>query len=97
MFSLARKQLSGIGASHSLWEATAAPGVSHEPLRGDARADVAIVGGGIAGLSTALQLAEAGTKVAVLEAESIAYGASGRNGGQVIPGLKHDPQELIRA
>jgi glycine/D-amino acid oxidase-like deaminating enzyme len=60
------------------------------------RADVAIVGAGFTGLSTALHLAERGCRVAVLDAQSPGWGASGRNGGQVIPGLKFDPRELTQ-
>jgi glycine/D-amino acid oxidase-like deaminating enzyme len=55
---------------------------------------VAIVGGGFTGLSTALYLAEHGVDVAVLEAHDPGWGASGRNGGQVNPGLKHDPDDV---
>jgi glycine/D-amino acid oxidase-like deaminating enzyme len=55
---------------------------------------VAIVGGGYTGLSTALHLAEQGVDVAVLEAREPGWGASGRNGGQVNPGLKHDPDQI---
>ena len=82
--------------TRSLWSATAEEPAPHAPpLDGEARADVAIVGGGYTGLSAALHLAERGTEVALLEAEEPGYGASGRNGGQVIPGLKYDPHELI--
>jgi glycine/D-amino acid oxidase-like deaminating enzyme len=95
MFTPARSTLDSLGPPQSLWEATAAPGVSFPALEGEARADVAIVGGGICGLVTALHLAEGGAQVALLEAEAIGYGASGRNGGQVIPGLKLDPEELL--
>jgi gamma-glutamylputrescine oxidase len=56
------------------------------PLQGEAAAEVCIVGGGLAGLSTALDLARAGRKVVVVEAERVAWGASGRNGGFVGPG-----------
>ena len=52
---------------------------------GTEEADMVIVGGGFAGLTTALELARAGQKVIVLEAESIGFGASGRNGGIVSP------------
>lgn len=55
-------------------------------LEGDIDADVCILGAGYVGLSAALELAEAGYKVVVLEAERIGWGASGRNGGQVIFG-----------
>ncbi len=66
------------------------------PLDGDARADVAVVGGGFTGLSTALHLAERGAKAVLLEAAEIGWGASGRNGGQVNPGLKPDPDQVER-
>jgi glycine/D-amino acid oxidase-like deaminating enzyme len=55
---------------------------------------VVIVGAGYAGLFTALHLAERGTRVVVLEAHEVGWGGSGRNGGQVIPGLKYDPDDL---
>lgn len=54
-------------------------------LSGREEADVAIVGGGLAGLTTALELARAGLSVAVIEAEQVGFGASGRNGGLVSP------------
>lgn len=54
-------------------------------LSGTVEADCAIVGGGLAGLTTALELARAGKRVAVLEAQAIGWGASGRNGGIVSP------------
>ena len=79
----------------SLWAATATPAPSTPPLSGDINADVCIVGGGFAGLSTALHLAEQGAKVALLEAHEPGWGGSGRNGGQVIPGLKYDPDALL--
>ncbi len=63
-------------------------------LRGAQRAQVAVVGGGYTGLSAALHLAEAGCDVILLEAEQPGWGASGRNGGQVIAGLKFDPDAL---
>jgi glycine/D-amino acid oxidase-like deaminating enzyme len=65
-------------------------------LDGNRRVSVAVVGGGFTGLSAALHLAEQGTDVAVLEANQPGWGASGRNGGQVNPGLKHDPDQVIR-
>jgi glycine/D-amino acid oxidase-like deaminating enzyme len=81
--------------SPSLWAATAVPPPRTTPLSGSTRADVLVIGGGYAGLSTALHLAEQGVDVVVLEAREIGFGGSGRNGGQVNPGLKHDPDELI--
>jgi gamma-glutamylputrescine oxidase len=56
-------------------------------LQGDHRADVVVVGGGIAGCSTALHLAKRGYRVVLLEAHAVGYGASGRSGGQTIFGL----------
>ena len=75
--------------------ATAAPAPDTPAMAGDQRADVAVVGGGFTGLSTALHLAQGGADVAVLEAAEPGWGASGRNGGQVIPGLKEDPREIV--
>ncbi len=65
-------------------------------LEGDVHADVAVIGGGITGLSTALHLAEQGPTVVLLEAHEPGWGASGRNGGQVNPGLKQDPDTVER-
>ena len=81
--------------SPSLWAATAAPAPQTAPLQSDVKADVVIVGAGYCGLSTALHLAERGVRVVVLEARDIGFGGSGRNGGQVIPGMKFDPSELL--
>jgi glycine/D-amino acid oxidase-like deaminating enzyme len=81
--------------SPSLWAATAAPAPATTPLVSDSQADVVIVGAGYCGLSTALHLAERGVRVVVLEAREIGFGGSGRNGGQVIPGVKFDPSELL--
>ncbi len=55
-------------------------------LTGDVRVDVAVIGAGFTGLSAALELAEAGLSVAVLEAHTVGWGATGRNGGQVCTG-----------
>lgn len=78
----------------NLWEETAVAAPELSPLAGRASAEVLVVGAGYLGLSAALHLAEAGRDVLVLEAEAPGFGASGRNGGQVIPGLKHDPDEI---
>jgi len=69
----------------ALWAKTARPPPETPPLDGDATADVAIVGAGYCGLSTALHLAEAGTRVVVLEAYEPGWGASGRNAGHCTP------------
>jgi gamma-glutamylputrescine oxidase len=70
----------------SWYEATADRNPPLAPLEGDVEADVCVVGAGLSGCSTALHLAERGYKVVLLEAERIGYGASGRSGGQIIPG-----------
>jgi len=82
--------------SRSLWwNAAGEAKPNHPKLNGVHDADVVIIGGGFTGLSSALFLAERGKTVVVLEARHVGFGASGRNGGQVIPGLKHDPEDLI--
>jgi glycine/D-amino acid oxidase-like deaminating enzyme len=86
----------GLAMPDTLWAATAPPAAPTPPLDASTAVDVAIVGGGYTGLSTALHLAEAGARVAVLEASEPGWGASGRNGGQVNPTLKHDPDQLQR-
>jgi glycine/D-amino acid oxidase-like deaminating enzyme len=78
----------------SLWSVTAPPGPVCGPLAGTQRAQAAVIGAGYTGLSAALHLAEAGRDVVVLEAADIGERASGVNGGQVIPGVKHDPDTL---
>jgi gamma-glutamylputrescine oxidase len=60
------------------------------PLNGEVDCDVAVVGAGLAGLSAALELAQRGRRVVVLEAQHAGFGASGRNGGQAIHGLACD-------
>ncbi|RCV91159.1 NAD(P)/FAD-dependent oxidoreductase [Billgrantia montanilacus] len=60
------------------------------PLEGDQRVDVCVIGGGVTGCSAALHLAERGYSVRLLEAQAIGYGASGRSGGQILPGLGTD-------
>ena len=79
----------------SLWRATAPLAPPTTALEGHVETEVVVIGAGYTGLCCALALAEAGRRVVVLEAGEIGEGASGRNGGQVIPGLKHDPDELV--
>lgn len=79
----------------SLWAATAPPAPPTPALVDDLRTEVLVIGGGYTGLSTALHLAEAGVTVCLVEARQPGWGASGRNGGQVNPTLKHDPETLL--
>jgi gamma-glutamylputrescine oxidase len=66
----------------------------HPPLQGDSACDVGVVGGGIAGLSAALHLAERGFRVTLLEAERLGWGASGRSGAQAIFGVAAGQDKL---
>ena len=70
------------------------PGFGVSP-QGDQQVDIAVVGGGFTGISTALNLAEKGFTVHLYEAERIGYGASGRNGGQVVQGWTTDFSKLM--
>jgi len=82
--------------SHGLWEASAPPAPSTASLRTDIRVDVAIIGAGFTGLATALYCAQAGMRVAVLEAQEIGYGGSGRNVGLVNAGMWVHPEVVMR-
>lgn len=66
----------------------------HPVLQGELTADVCVVGGGFSGLNTALELAERGLSVVLLEAHRIGWGASGRNGGQLIRGVGHGLEQF---
>ena len=81
-------------ARDSYYAATAQRGPGFAPLAGDVSCDVAIVGGGLAGLSAALELAQRGLAVRLLEAREVGWGASGRNGGQAIHGLACDQDTI---
>lgn len=78
------------GHTGSYYAATANAQPERPPLQGDVTADVCVVGAGFSGISTALHLAEKGKKVVVLEGVKIGFGASGRNGGQIINGYSRD-------
>ena len=71
----------------SYYAASANPAPLREALSGDFETDICVVGAGFSGLSTALHLTEKGYKVAVIDGARIGWGASGRNGGQIVNGL----------
>jgi gamma-glutamylputrescine oxidase len=79
----------------SYYLATAKPFPALPQLLGEVQADVAVIGGGYTGLSAALNLAERGYRVVLIEQARIGWGASGRNGGQINTGLRKGPIELI--
>ena len=78
----------------NFYYATTPPPPPHAALKGETRADVCIVGGGISGLSAALHLAERGFSVALLEAQHLGFGGSGRSGGQTIFGYASGQEKL---
>lgn len=78
------------------WNRTAPPAPQCQPMGGDVSVDVAIVGAGLTGLRAAIGLAEAGTKVAVIDAHQIGFGASGRSGGQCNPMWRETPEKLAQ-
>ena len=80
----------------SLWMSTAVSPPRTKMLTANLKTQVAIIGAGFTGLSAALHLRELGYDVVVLEAKEIGFGASGRNGGQVNPGLKIAPDQLAK-
>jgi ABC-type dipeptide/oligopeptide/nickel transport system ATPase component len=79
----------------SYYAATAHRAPEHAALAGDVTADVCVIGGGLAGCSTALHLAERGYSVVLLEANRVGWGASGRNGGQTIFGFAANQDKLV--
>lgn len=80
------------------WYAASVPDFPAQPaLEGNLQADVCILGAGITGLSTAIELAEAGMSVVVLEGQRVGWGASGRNGGQAIFGFGCDQSKITQA
>ncbi|MEM9781443.1 MAG: FAD-binding oxidoreductase [Pseudomonadota bacterium] len=83
--------------ARSWYAETAGAMPDHPPLSGDTAADVCVIGGGYAGISTALHLAERGYDVLLLEANRIGWGASGRNGGQLGIGTREDVRKYIKA
>ncbi|NYH13573.1 gamma-glutamylputrescine oxidase [Paraburkholderia bryophila] len=80
----------------SYYAATANDRTLHVPLTGRTHADVCVIGGGFTGLCTALELAQKGYSVVLVEASKIGWGASGRNGGQLITGFSCDLDTFAR-
>ncbi|SFC63542.1 Glycine/D-amino acid oxidase [Polaromonas sp. OV174] len=79
----------------TVWRLSSPPLVPCLSLQGRVEADVAIIGGGFTGQMAAITLREAGRSVVLVDAAEPGWGASGRNNGQVIPGFKWNPDEII--
>jgi gamma-glutamylputrescine oxidase len=79
---------------NSYYAATAQAAPEYPRLESNVDADVCILGAGLTGLSTAIELAQAGYRVVVLEAQRVGWGASGRSGGQVIFGYSCDQSKI---
>lgn len=78
------------------YAATANPVPNRPALQGEINADICIIGAGYTGLSTGLFLAERGLKVVVLEAAKVGFGATGRNGGQIVNSFSRDIDAIER-
>ena len=87
---------SDLGMAQSYYAATAHASASTTMLRGEHAAELVVVGGGCTGLAAALHAARAGHDVVLIEGGRIGWGASGRNGGQIIPGLRKGAVELVK-
>jgi glycine/D-amino acid oxidase-like deaminating enzyme len=83
------------GSAPSWYTATAVPAPERAPLAGDLDVDVCVVGAGLAGLTTAREIARGGWSVALLEARRIAWNASGQNCGFVLPGFAADIDRIV--
>src|SRR5438477_1569517 len=82
--------------SGNYYRARLGPARARASLSGDAKADVCIIGGGFTGLSAALHLANLGARPLLVEAGTIGFGASGRNGGQIHTGYRQTQKQLER-
>jgi len=86
-----------LAMARSYYVASANPFPDRPTLEEAAEADLVVVGAGCTGLSAALHAAQSGLSVVVLEGGKVGWGASGRNGGQIIPGLRKGAADLVRA
>ena len=84
------------GHTSSYYAASAHASPVRSTLTGDYTVDICVVGAGFSGLSTALHLVEKGYQVAIVEGARIGWGASGRNGGQIVNGLNASLQNIKR-
>ncbi|MFA7554361.1 MAG: FAD-binding oxidoreductase [Spongiibacteraceae bacterium] len=96
MTSLSQHNLS-LPHCNSYYAASLNQQLGFSSLEGELRADVCVVGAGFTGISTALTLAERGYSVVVLEQHRVGWGASGRNGGQLLGGISGDAKLLKAA
>ncbi len=98
MTTVNASQRAAIAPQHvqSYYAATVNPSPARPALQGAASADVCVIGAGFTGLSTALHLAEQGYQVIVLEGAKVSWGASGRNGGQLVNGFNRDLDGIAR-
>src|SRR6266851_3897571 len=83
------------GYAPSWYTATMVPAPERGALTFDLDVEVCVIGGGLAGLTVAREVARRGWSVAVLEAERVAWNASGRNGGFVLPGFAEDIRRIV--
>jgi glycine/D-amino acid oxidase-like deaminating enzyme len=84
-------------STNILWRETAPTTPVYAPLGESRDAEVVVIGGGLTGVSTALHIAQSGADVVLLEADIVGGNASGRNGGQVVPGFKVAPSKLEKS
>ncbi|WP_085657175.1 FAD-binding oxidoreductase [Pseudomonas sp. B11(2017)] len=82
--------------TRSYYAASARAATPYPVLDSDLSADVCVIGGGFTGVNTAIELAQRGLSVVLLEGRRIGWGASGRNGGQLIRGIGHDVESFAR-
>ena len=81
--------------ANSIWSATSDKKIVGNKLMPTQQFDIVIIGGGLSGVSAAFHCAKLGLKACLLEKQTVGWGASGRNGGQVIPGLKELPDQVL--